>query len=120
MKSWEQLFAKRGKYITDPKYKEILVLDKLLNDANIPHTMDKFFDGWQIIYPENGTNKIMDAIEHFGSYGHEQDLLEIMGLITIEDNTADSVKGWLTAQNVFERIKRHWETLKEGTQNATD
>lgn len=94
-------------------YKEIKKLDKMLTEANIPHTMKRFMDGWQVCYPveseENG--RVMDAIEHRGSYGHGQDLLEIMGLLTPEEEQNDSVKGWLTAENVFERIKKHYEQM---------
>lgn len=96
-------------YITDSAYQEILKLDKMLTAANIPHTLVKMFDGWQVIYPKDGARRVMDAIEHFGSYGNEQDKLEIMGLLTPEEKKNDTVLGYLTAQDVFKRIKKHWE-----------
>ena len=94
-----------GHYITNQHYREILKLDVMLNEADIPHELIKFNDGWQVIYPEDGPKRIMDAIEHFGSYGAEEDLLEIMGLLTPDEEENDSVLGYLTAENVFERIK---------------
>lgn len=114
MKTYEELYDENGKYRLNESYTEILKLDKMLNEAKIPHTLDRWMDGWQVCYPvedyENG--RVMDAIEHCGSYGHEKDLLEIMGLLTPEEEKDDSVKGWLTAEDVFERIKKHYEQGK--------
>lgn len=97
-----------GNYIENPAYKEIHVLNELLNKAGIPHTMKRFRDGWQICYPVDEKGRVMDAIEYHGSYGVEEDLLEIMGLLTPEEKSQESVLGHLTAQEVFERIKRHY------------
>lgn len=101
-------FDKNGQYITNPKYTEIKRLHKMLDEAGIPHTFEKFMDGWQVCYPSND-GRVMDAIQHFGSYGRDQNLLEIMGLLTPEEAQHDSVAGWLTAENVFERIREHYE-----------
>lgn len=100
---------------TNPKYQEILRLDKLLTDAGIPHTLDTWQDGWQICYPQNYTNGtcVMDAIEHGGSYGSANDKLEIMGLLTPDEEKYDSVVGHLTAEEVFDRINRHYLGSKE-------
>lgn len=46
MKTYEQLYDENGKYRLDESYTEILKLDKMLSDANIPHTLDRFLDGW--------------------------------------------------------------------------
>lgn len=46
-----------------------------------------------------------DAICHRGSYGFEQGLLEIYGNIVAEED-GDSVVGWLTAEDVIERIRK--------------
>ena len=108
MKSYKDLFDKNGKYILDENYTEILRLDKMLTDANIPHTLERFMDGWQIIYYTNG-ERIADAIQHYGSYGVEENRLEIMGLLTPEEAEHDSVLGHLTAENVFERMNRHYK-----------
>lgn len=106
MKTYEQLYDENGKYRLDESYTEILKLDKMLTDANIPHTLDRFIDGWQICYP-NKDNTIADAIEHFGSYGNLENLLEIMGLLTPDEEEHDCVKGWLTAEDVFNRMSVH-------------
>lgn len=92
-------------YITNPVYQKILKLDKMLTEANIPHTLDTLFDGWQIGYPVrvNDHGNVMDAIEHNGSYG-----LEIMGLLTPEEEEYDSVAGCLDVEEVFERIRKHY------------
>ena len=104
-------FDKDGNHILNESYKEILALDKMLTDANISHSLDRYFDGWQIIYPEDGEKRVMDAIEHFGSYGNEADKLEIMGLLTPEEEEEelDCVLGHLTAQEVFDRINAHYQ-----------
>lgn len=100
-----------NEWTTDSKYQEILKLDKMLIEADIPHTLRKLMDGWQICYPDTDRGDpycIMDAIQHCGSYGREADLLEIMGLLTPEEEQHDSVLGHLTAENVFERIRKHY------------
>ena len=103
----KQLYDNKGNFILDRSYTEILKLDKMLNEANIPHTLDRFLDGWQVIYSNNG-QRIADAIQHFGSYGNYQNLLEIMGLLTPEEEEHDSVLGHLTAEDVFKRINGHY------------
>lgn len=103
-----------GSYRTNPAYQEILRLDKMLSEVNIPHTLDRLMDGWQICYPSRMRNEmIMDAIEHGGSYGNYEDKLEIMGLLTPEESEHDSVVGHLTAEEVFERIHKHYFKIEE-------
>lgn len=58
-----------------------------------------------IIYDENG-KKLWDAICHKGSYGYENGLLEIYGNIVDKKKDGDTVVGWLTADDVIERIER--------------
>lgn len=43
-----------------------------------------------------------------GSYGYEEGLLEILGLYDEEDPTYDAI-GWITAKEVFHRIKKNYE-----------
>ena len=112
MKSFNELYDENGNYITDTRYQEILKLDAMLTEKGIPHTLQKFLDGWQVIYPEDGEKRVMDAIEHFGNYGNEEDLLEIMGLLTPEEEKDDSVLGYLTAEEVCKRIEQHWEEVQ--------
>ena len=106
-----KLFDENGKCILNENYTEILKLDKMLTDAQIPHTLGRFMDGWQVIYPDK-EKWVADAIEHRGSYGHEENLLEIMGLIKPEE-TCDTVLGWLTAEDVFQRFSEHYKGEKK-------
>ena len=108
------LFDKQGNYITNPNYRAIIRLHEMLETAGIPHTFVPMMDGWQIAYPvdRHDIRCVMDAVEHHGSYGHEADLIEIMGLLTPEEQEWDSVVGHLTAQEVFDRIRAHWMTVQ--------
>ena len=106
-------------YSTDSNYQEILKLDRMLTDASIPHTLDRLFDGWQVCYPTREQPElVMDAIEHCGSYGNDEDKLEIMGLLTPDEEEHDYVLGYLTAEDVFERIRKHhngeWDEYVNG------
>lgn len=57
-----------------------------------------------VVYDDEDCLK-WDAICHYGSYGYEAGLLEIMGDIVDEGEDGDSVAGWLTADDVIKRIK---------------
>lgn len=105
----------------DPNYKEIRKLDALLTEAGIPHTFQTFYwnkkgdlRGAQIIYPEDGPNRVADVIIHGASYGNEFDLLEMMGLVpeTAEPDelTTGNIEGYMTAERCFRRIRYHWDT----------
>ena len=96
-------------YEVNPAYKEIIKLHNMLSEQAIPHVIRRNFDGWHVCYPTFGEGRVISVIEHQGSYGRHNDLLEIMGLLTPEEESYDSVAGYLTADNVFERIKKHWE-----------
>ena len=95
-------------------------LDRLLTEAEIPHEYYlRPFGGGQIVYyghagkPKPGPNTIYQgsgigavcsAVQFTGGING----IEIMGLLTEEERKYDSVKDGLTAQDVFERIKKHW------------
>lgn len=95
------------------KYKEIKKLHKLLDDAGIAHRYHALYDGYQVEYPMAARFRKLSAVEHCISYGHDRDLIEIMGLLTKEEEKVDSVLGYQTAQQVFERIQKHWNSYKE-------
>ena len=56
-----------------------------------------------VVYDENG-DYLWDAICHRGSYGYEEGKLEIMGTI-VRDDIEDTVEGWLTAQDIIDRLE---------------
>lgn len=103
------------------KYNEIHKLHEMLLEAGIEHEWVnrnpnglphkgkygyEFDFGWQIVvYRPNG-EQMISVIEGYGTYGVEDDLLEIMGLLTPEELEWDSVCGSLTAEDVFGRIVR--------------
>lgn len=95
------------------KYKEILRLKDMLKKAKIPFEFSEFFGGYHIVYLNNQFTEC-SVIEHDCSYGREKDLLEIRGLMTNKEmnREQDNVLGYLTAENVFHRIKYHWKKLK--------
>ena len=90
---------------------ELNKLERYLKEHNIPYERkDKPKDefGWdfhKICVPSSGDDYQWDAICHRGSYGYEEGKIEIYGSIVFE-NDGDSVVGWLTAEEVIERIER--------------
>lgn len=57
-----------------------------------------------VILDKNG-RVLWDAICHQGSYGYEQGLLEVMGSTVVLPSDGDSVAGFLTAQDVIDRLE---------------
>lgn len=90
-------------------YDEIFKLEAMLKAEGIPFVYHRQPDmcGFQICYPEDGNNRVCYIMLHSGSYGREQGLLEIMGLLKPDEEQCDDVVGYLTADDVFERIKAH-------------
>lgn len=102
---------------------EIERLHKMLTDAGIEHEWNDrslwygrskiksdINWGWQVVVYRPDGERLVSAIEGFGSHGfgldgEQGDLIEILGLLTPEEEEWDSVKGWLTAEEVFRRIK---------------
>ena len=93
------------------KYKEILRLKNMLEKAEIPFEFSEIFGGCHITYPSNKF-RVCSVIEHDYSYGNEQDLLEIKGLLTKNEKKCDSVIGYRSAEEVFNRIKKNWKKLR--------
>lgn len=62
-------------------------------------------DDFHMIIVYSGDDYYWDAICHGGSYGADEGLLEIMGDIVDEEAVGDRVEGWLTAEDVIERIE---------------
>ena len=83
--------------------REIERLVEMLTKADIPFEVADDAMGNsnnQIWYP-NYDKHICDVICHEYTYGGKDGYLEIMGL---SDNDYDDVEGWLTAEQVFEKI----------------
>lgn len=114
-----------GKSLYEKPCKEIFKLKHMLEKADIPFI---FIDGgvfetellekspelcehYAICYPTAGEEMRISVIEGFGTHGREKDRLEIMGGLTPWEQWehGDSVIGYLTANNVFKRIKKDWE-----------
>ena len=99
-------------WLESEHYNEICKLHRFLEEAKIPHEFERLYDGSHVIYPSKN-KQILSAIEHYFSYGKDDDKIEIMGLLTDKEKECDYVKGDLTAENVFDRIKTHYEKAKE-------
>ena len=70
-------------------------------DVEVPSCFPQLNWHQIISYTEDGRK--WDAICHHGSYGNEKGLLEIYGSIT----KGNDVEGWLTAQDVIDRIEAY-------------
>lgn len=101
------------------KYTEILKLKEMLEKANIefdwldrsivypPELNVPKHEHYQIrVFNKDKTKQIISVIQGSCTYGEEENLLEIMGCLTKEESREDCVLGYLTAENVFNRIVR--------------
>ena len=79
------------------EYTAILELEKKLKENNIPCELTPLMDGWLLCYPKfaMGPERIGDVVEHWGSYGREQNLMEAMGF------GLPDVVGHLTVEQAF-------------------
>lgn len=66
--------------------------------------------GAQVIVYDDEGNRLWDAVINKGSYGSERGLLEVMGSAIIKkvskmgNDDNDEVLGWLTADEILEKI----------------
>lgn len=72
------------------------------NPIDIGHCV-RNFDRHQILVLDDEEQYLWDAICHYGSYGYEDGLLEVMGSWLIGPY---DVEGWLTAEDVISKIER--------------
>ena len=91
-----------------PGFVEIHKLEGMLIEAEIPYKKIVKNGGWLIYYDNKDDGMTGDAIEHTGSYGNANDLLEVAGFDVEYD-----VAGWLTAKEAFEYFKRCHETRQK-------
>ena len=87
---------------------EMEKLINLLETYHIPHEVlpDAIDGDPQVWYPSRDDN-ICDVICHKYSYGYDEGLLEMMGLVD-EEAVGDNVEGYLTAEEVFGRIHANY------------
>ena len=91
------------------KLKELNKLEKYLKDNKIPYErIDEegskympMLNRHQICVPRAELPREWDVICHYGSYGYDEGLLELMGNIS----RINDVEGYLTAEDVIKRIK---------------
>lgn len=97
------------------KYKSIFRLKDMLDEHNIPYEFVFMPDilGFRLCYPSMDKDLVCSVVETGMSYGHENDLLEILGLLTYEEKRMDDVVGHLTAEDVFQRIKSHYDNIHD-------
>lgn len=81
--------------------------DKLIV-LGISHEIHEMFDGYQICVPaEHNPNEFEgDAIQHFGSYGAVQNLIEVYGF------ELDEPAGYLTADEALKYFIK-WNSERE-------
>ncbi len=97
-------------------YKHLIVDDLVEN----PRKYTRINWGYQIIVYRPDGERLISAIEGYGTYGYGgwlsendgSDLIEIMGLLTPEESERDSVVGYLTAEEVFRGIEEAVKCLK--------
>lgn len=85
----------------NPSYKAILQLEEELTKLGIEHELARLLDGYILFYPSM-ENRVGDVIEHYGSYGHRNDLMEAYGFPECEDD----VIGNLTVEEALELFKK--------------
>lgn len=86
---------------------EIEKLHFLLNEADIPHEFIERGIIKQICYPSS-SNIVASVIFGKGTFGFHHGLLEIFGLLTAKEAEIDDVAGYLSAEEVFKRISKHY------------
>ena len=88
---------------------EMAKLIKILKKSNIPFEVTSCEGAPQVWYP-NRKHVVCDAVCHKYSFGGKDGLLEIMGLVD-EEEVGDEVEGYLTAEEVANRIFEHYHKV---------
>lgn len=79
------------------------LINKLIEQKQY-FTVQEIHNTSQVIFYDQQKQRIGDAVCHHFSYGHEQGLLEILGL------DIEGVEGWLTADEV---LQHYYNALKQ-------
>lgn len=88
---------------------EMTKLIEILKKSNIPFQVTSCEGAPQVWYP-NRKHVVCDAVCHKYSFGGKDGLLEIMGLVD-EEEVGDEVEGYLTAEEVANRIFEHYHKV---------
>lgn len=99
-------------------YTEIFKLKRMLEEAEIPFVFsDNVYDKKHILhiqYPNaSDEERVCSVVQGYGTYGSDVDMLEILGLLTKKESKHDTVVGWLSAENVFKRIQKHYKEWRD-------
>lgn len=78
---------------------------KNIRYERIDEELGEYWNRHQLIIYNDAGKRVWDAICNRGSYGYSEGLLEIYG--TIVRPCGDSVEGWLTADDLIERIESY-------------
>ena len=92
-----------NEYLKDKEYYQIL----LFNDFR---EVMEHYNKYKVF---NNEKRIISIVQGYVTYGEEDDLLEIMGLLTEEEEKIDDVTGYLTAEDVFNRIVKYFKDKSE-------
>lgn len=99
----EKISMNKNNYLKMLEHYQILIYDDI---------RDMMHEGE--LYPILDEEKrVISIIQGYGTYGSNVDLLEIMGLLTEEEEKEGSVVGYLSAENVFDRIEKYYKNKKE-------
>ena len=99
------------KAYVDTGFPELDKLEDYLLEKGIPYERfdegDGFPDWHQIIVyaDDEKTERVWDAVCHYGSYGYENKLLEVMGEPFMREDSEDEVCGYLTAEDVIKKLE---------------
>ena len=109
-KPCKPLFTIRGEWRLNRFYQEIHKLGRMLDEAGIPYDKERYLDGWRISYPSTEAC-VASVDQHYASYGKEEQLLEIDGLVERHEQAQDWVLGYQKAEDVYKRIEKHWKEV---------
>ena len=99
----DRKLMKNNEYLKDKEYYQILLFDDF-------REVMEHYDVYKVF---NNEKRIISIVQGYRTYGEEDDLLEIMGLLTEEEEKIDSVTGYLTAEDVFNRIVKYFKDKSE-------
>jgi len=103
----------------DTKYTEIFKLKEKLDTIGLEHEFNDHsntlveYEHYQIVLLDEKSNRIVSVVQGNYTYGSDDNKLEIMGLLTPEEEEYDSVVGWLSADEVYERIMNYYGNREE-------